>query len=192
MAGVEDHLRRIKGHRGEVKLSDGAFDYYWDWRREIEESAEPAVRGWVNRLGDNAFKVAMIYEASVGGQLAEIGEVNMKLACSLMSMVKTELVDLLANELAWTEEGKELQKVVRRLREAGKNGNLAHSTLEGAIANAGQDIEGSRPDLARAGRTRGPEGRQGGSVLLGRVATREKGRKGRKRFRPFFRPFSMT
>lgn len=121
---LQGHLERIKGHRGEVRLSDGAFNYYWDWRREIEETAEPAVRGWVNRLGDNAYKIAMIYEASIAGQLAEIGEANMRLACSLMSMVKAELVDLLANELAWTEEGKELQKVIRRIREAGKAGIL--------------------------------------------------------------------
>ena len=54
----------------------------------------------------------------------------MKLACSLMSLVKTELVDLLANELAWTEEGKELQKVVRWLREAGKAGILHNNLLK--------------------------------------------------------------
>jgi hypothetical protein len=130
---LEDHLRRIKGHHGEVRLSSGAFDYYWDWRREIEESAEPAVKGWVNRLGDNAFKVAVIYEASVADHLAEISETNMKLACNLMSTIKTDLVDLLANELAWTEEGKELQKVIRRIREAGKTG-IFHNHLLKALS----------------------------------------------------------
>ena len=49
---LEEHVRRIKSHHGEVKLSGGAFDYYWDWRREIEDYARDSTRGVRTQAAD--------------------------------------------------------------------------------------------------------------------------------------------
>ena len=96
----------------------------------------------------------------------------MKLACSLMSMVKTELVDLLANELAWTEEGKELQKVIRRLREAGKTGILHDHLLKALSPMRSRTLKDHVQTLEERGELRVEKEGKGRPVLLGRVAKR--------------------
>src|SRR5215212_9612269 len=71
----------LKGHRRpDLKLSHDAFHHYWRWRRDLETGADSAILPWVNRMGDYAYKVAMIYEASMEETLKDISSEAM--ACA--------------------------------------------------------------------------------------------------------------
>ena len=63
----------------------------------------------------NAMKVAMIYEASLPGELKTISLQSVTLACKLIERVKDDLCHLLTSDLAFTESERNLQRIRKQL-----------------------------------------------------------------------------
>jgi hypothetical protein len=106
-------------------------DHYSDWRVRVEKryQGDDVLLSWVSRMGDAALKIAVLYEASTNAQarFTTISLDNIRRATDLVDLLLAELKETLRS-IAFDAEGKDVAKVRRLVKAAGKKG-ISHSDL---------------------------------------------------------------
>lgn len=106
-------------------------DLYADWRVRVEKRyhGDDVMLSWVSRMGDAALKIGVLYEASTNtkARFTTISVDNIRRATGLVDHLLVELQETLRS-IAFDAEGKDLTKVRRLIKSAGRTGIL-HSEL---------------------------------------------------------------
>jgi len=109
-------VSKLKTISGEIRLSESAKKLYWDWYIEFTNDTPPHLTPWIERLTTNIHKIAMIYEASVGG-CQKVSDGSLRLAIGLIDTLRTHL-DWLSDELNLDEYPDDVCKVFATVKKA--------------------------------------------------------------------------
>src|SRR5262245_44634449 len=120
---------------------------YSDWYMSFGVGGNPRMESWPNRMAYNCLKVAMIYQASLGGH--EIGVGAMACAMRLMDRVYADMSRLVKYDLAFGEEQARLQKVMACLRKARQP--VSHSKVMRNCDLSATDMKTAIETLAQRG-----------------------------------------
>lgn len=134
---VLEAMRSLANVRGEVSLSEEAFEHNWTWREKIEKehTGDDVVSSWVSRLSVSALKIALLYEASTTDHLESISLASMQLATNLIDHLIVSLKATL-QDIAYTDDGKEINAVIRRIKAAKKKGIVRSLLLKNSHLKA--------------------------------------------------------
>ena len=115
---VEAIIASLKATKGAFFLSAEAEDLFADWDQKVAQVEEPRLTAWVNRLSVMAQKLALIFAASDSTE-GTVEGCHMMFATGVIDRTLADLRRLLQSDLAFTQDEKNLNKVIRVLQAKG-------------------------------------------------------------------------
>jgi len=113
-------LKKISGIKGEITISEEAKTILIKWLRRHEDELEiiddsKGISGFYARLSDYILKFATLYEISGFNSLV-ISEISLLRAVKLVNQLKQSLNELMADHIAFTQEAKDMQKIMNLIK----------------------------------------------------------------------------
>ena len=114
-------INEISKIKGEFTISEDAKTLLIKWLRRHEDELEAlddskGIMGFYARLSDYLLKFAMLYEISASRKLL-ISESSLMRAIKLVNQLKLSLNELMSNHIAFTQEAKDMQKVLNIIKD---------------------------------------------------------------------------
>ncbi len=129
--GLIDNLTEISKLKGKMELSEEAKTmwYYWSRRHEDELNTmddSKGLIGYFSRLSGYVQKFSMLYEISGNTNSFIISEGSLKRAIKLVNWLKQKLYELMKDQISFTKEDRDIQKVFNLIK---ANGTMLRSKL---------------------------------------------------------------
>ena len=116
-------LKEISELKGEIKISKEAEILLIKWLNRHEEEIwsmddSKGISGFYARISDYLYKFAILYEIS-GSRSLTISYNSILRAIKLVNLLKKSITGLVSDHIAFTQEGKDLQKVINIIKKEG-------------------------------------------------------------------------